>query len=413
MSSKLKPTFLAEAKKLIKIIDTAAPPKLIPSPSSSEPGKIVRVTGKGILQFAELIVEAFNTPGKLPVLEDLWTAASRASCAQGKQNALNIFKQGVNETKKMLPLSTVVMDQQKQIYTDKAIKEYITLSVGPMLEQIKNELLNDLDQQWAILSQENQAISVQKCKEISRSLLESLHNTKWKSYEDFIKAKDQAKLFYGEKAATLGPAFDTIMGEFIKTLEPLEANIQLQFKVDEATKQVEEQKKQVELQQLEIMKQQKQFDEEQQKAKEEYRRIAKAMEQQQQELEKRLKEQEVDMEKKSQLHTQEIARMKKEGREQLAGLEEKMKQEVEISKQQAREAAQEQISALRKQMEETTSKMEQIKSESEKNKKEYEERLKNAEASKPSTNARNTDTQRYIIVPFWYNYNYNQHRQFY
>lgn len=372
-SSLLEP-FRKKMEALTQKVLKEAPAKKIWSTSSDNPNNIIRVTGSGLCDFAELIVNAINS-GQAPCIEDMWIGACRASCAQGVTNALAAVEKHAEGLLARLPLSLQDLSKEKAEITAVALKEFVRLAAGPKVEEEKERLLARFDERWLALGAKNREVSEERCREIANELFGAVKNTTFSKFDEFCEARAAAKQAFLEQTNSKGPAQDGIMEELTERFKALSDQMQLQFDLDEQRVEMEKQQSEFEARQLEMERLAAEQREREERLKADIQREQLAREAQKLEMERKIHEQDELFEERKRAQDAEIRRLREEGQEQLANMQQEMSLKVEEARRVARAEAQQQLCGLQEQLHVVNDKMKQISEEAAKERREHAARM--------------------------------------
>ncbi|XP_056600348.1 guanylate-binding protein 1 [Triplophysa dalaica] len=303
-----------------------------------------RVTGKLLGQLAQIYVETISS-GKVPCLDNAVVALANLENKAAVQEALKVYKSGMEEVKNNFPVSVTDFTSEHQKSSKLATSEFMKNSFKDEKGDYLKQLVQDIDMCYVVLMEENEMASERKCKELLKDLFSDMNKrlqngeySQCGGYEIYCRDRDAIIVQY-RREPNKGVKAEAVLNEILNEREAEGKSIlHADEKLTENDRKIQEEKEKAALLEQKCKEEEEkridyehkmEVEEERQKdrMKQIEEKFRKEMEQQQEEMERavesKVKEREALMDKgfkeKAELMEDEIKNLKKQQEEKSSG----------------------------------------------------------------------------------------------
>jgi hypothetical protein len=243
----------AAMDRILKLV----PPKRILNPTLSvnDPTSFIHITPKTFLDYAQNIVDAFNTNG-IPNVEDLWTAASRRACDGAYEAGMMAFDKYVSTMfdssgfaddtvvhdirfsfgRCRLPVvDEANFDTQLSCATREAYEVFVPLALGPLLQEAKDKMdayLRDATSRARLVNYDR---SKKCCTLAIDAIIKKMSsNQVYTSFDEFAKSMAEMLSSYEVVTKGKGEAHLDVLADHVQRIDDLREIQRKHFEVDQA-----------------------------------------------------------------------------------------------------------------------------------------------------------------------------------
>lgn len=205
-----------------------------------------QVTGKMLGNLAQIYVDTISS-GNVPCLENAVVALANQENQAAVEEALKVYKSGMEEVKKKFPVNATDVTQEHQSVSSLATSEFIKRSFKDDNQEHLKKLKENIGQYYGNLLEENEKASDKKCKELLKDLFfemsERLKNGEYSrcgGYEVYCRDRD-ANIEKYHSEPNKGVKAEAVLNEFMNE-RVAEANniLHTDEKLTEKEKEVQE-----------------------------------------------------------------------------------------------------------------------------------------------------------------------------